>query len=233
MISLFILLCLPIHAVVGTVPPPEVGSCAAAAYNACCISASCAGSPPTCYCDSNCRDRGDCCPDVNSTCPGKSKDEFKFIVMVHEVFINIKNCLSLESGSCRAAGYEACCSAGTCRGFPSNCRCDRLCTFFGDCCDDHSEVCTGGFPGSCIGAGYTDCCDDGSDCFGSPSNCKCDAGCRNRSDCCASDISVTCPVAGEHTYMWIINSVIATIKYVLVLNLVWSAVRLDMELHVI
>jgi hypothetical protein len=44
------------------------GSCAAASYETCCEEGFCAGSPANCFCDDRCRNRGDCCIDINDTC---------------------------------------------------------------------------------------------------------------------------------------------------------------------
>ena len=48
-------------------------------------------------------------------------------------------------GSCRAAGYETCCTDGACIGEPSSalCYCDETCEIFQDCCDDYYEICRG------------------------------------------------------------------------------------------
>lgn len=153
------------HAVIDTPPPPDtVGSCMDAGYQNCCIAGYCAGSPPTCDCDSNCYQRETCCPDINVTCP---------------------------RGSCEAAGYRACCTDESSCQATGGCYCDHECTFYGDCCFDFVDLCPSTPIGSCIAAGYTTCCDDGSECFGSPPNCKCDAECRDHGDCC-TDIALTC-----------------------------------------
>ena len=48
----------------------HIGSCAAAGYTACCTDGSdCLGYPANCKCDAECRDHGDCCTDIASTCP--------------------------------------------------------------------------------------------------------------------------------------------------------------------
>ena len=150
-------------------PPNAPGSCMEAGYQNCCIGGYCAGSPPSCLCDTVCHQRGDCCPDINQTCP---------------------------VGSCAAAGYRACCTdGGVCIG-TGGCYCDFACSFFGDCCPDFPDLCPvefGSVIGSCAAAGYTGCCDDGSECMGSPANCRCDEECRDHGDCC-SDIAVTCPI---------------------------------------
>ena len=51
----------------------------------------------------------------------------------------------LEIGSCRAAGYETCCTDGVCIGEPSSalCFCDETCEIFQDCCNDYYEICGG------------------------------------------------------------------------------------------
>ena len=47
-----------------------IGTCAAAGYMSCCDDGSeCLGSPGNCKCDAECRDHGDCCSDIGSTCP--------------------------------------------------------------------------------------------------------------------------------------------------------------------
>ena len=140
-----------------------------AGYQNCCIGGYCAGSPPSCLCDSGCHQRGDCCPDVNQTCP---------------------------AGSCAAAGYRACCTDGSSCVGTGGCFCDFACTFFGDCCPDFVDLCPielGSVIGSCAAAGYSGCCENGTECLGSPANCRCDDECRDIGDCC-SDIAVTCPV---------------------------------------
>jgi hypothetical protein len=96
-------------------------------------------------------------------------------------------------GSCANAGYQACCSFtysnDFCRGDDGVCMCDDTCSFFGDCCSDHSLLCPG-VSSSCAAANYTSCCTSG-DCFGATQTCKCDAACRTRGDCC-DDIETTC-----------------------------------------
>lgn len=50
----------------------EIGSCIAAGYTACCTESDlseCFGAPGNCKCDAECRDHGDCCYDVDITCP--------------------------------------------------------------------------------------------------------------------------------------------------------------------
>ena len=37
-------------------------------YGSCCEGGFCAGHPPTCYCDADCRQRNDCCSDIDQTC---------------------------------------------------------------------------------------------------------------------------------------------------------------------
>ena len=55
---------------VGTV----IGSCAAAGYTTCCDDGSeCLGTPANCKCDAECRDHGDCCADIGSSCPAGRK----------------------------------------------------------------------------------------------------------------------------------------------------------------
>ena len=51
--------------------PSAQGSCYAAGYTACCVDAGsdCLGVPNNCKCDVECRDHGDCCYDVDITCP--------------------------------------------------------------------------------------------------------------------------------------------------------------------
>ena len=47
-----------------------IGSCIEAGYNSsCCEHGYCAGYPFTCFCDSYCHDLGDCCSDIDDTCP--------------------------------------------------------------------------------------------------------------------------------------------------------------------
>ena len=44
------------------------GSCSVAGFNRCCVSGSCKGEPPNCYCDHLCRTFKDCCPDADTLC---------------------------------------------------------------------------------------------------------------------------------------------------------------------
>ena len=41
----------------------------AAGFTACCEAGDCRGTPPTCYCDALCHSLGDCCDDIDETCP--------------------------------------------------------------------------------------------------------------------------------------------------------------------
>lgn len=46
------------------------GSCVKAGYMQCCEDSICAGLPNyDCYCDITCRSFGDCCQDIEETCP--------------------------------------------------------------------------------------------------------------------------------------------------------------------
>ena len=48
----------------------HTGSCVAAGYTECCNDSNCVGLPvEDCYCDTNCHLFGDCCADINNTCP--------------------------------------------------------------------------------------------------------------------------------------------------------------------
>ena len=46
-----------------------VGSCVAAGFSACCEDEDCRGSTQTCFCDELCHVVGDCCEDIDNTCP--------------------------------------------------------------------------------------------------------------------------------------------------------------------
>ena len=46
------------------------GSCAGAGYTQCCSDSVCLGQPgQDCYCDPTCHLHGDCCQDIDETCP--------------------------------------------------------------------------------------------------------------------------------------------------------------------
>ena len=46
------------------------GSCVLAGYTECCNDSVCLGQPvEDCYCDPTCHVFGDCCEDINATCP--------------------------------------------------------------------------------------------------------------------------------------------------------------------
>ena len=48
----------------------HAGSCREAGYTECCTDIICAGQPVAdCYCDAGCRTFGDCCDDIDETCP--------------------------------------------------------------------------------------------------------------------------------------------------------------------
>ena len=64
----------------------EIGSCAAAGYTACCANGSdCLGAPANCKCDAVCRDHGDCCTDIASTCP-LTTSKFLFFLLFYTMF---------------------------------------------------------------------------------------------------------------------------------------------------
>ena len=54
-------------------PNPTPTTCAAAGHTSCCSSSGngCYVSAGNCYCDAECRHYGNCCPDIDTTCPRK------------------------------------------------------------------------------------------------------------------------------------------------------------------
>ncbi|XP_064398674.1 leishmanolysin-like peptidase isoform X2 [Halichondria panicea] len=107
-----------------------LGTCLAAGHNECCDSTSgnCTGSPPNCFCDPQCRIRGDCCSDIRDTCPSSCRAA------------GFDTCPS----TCMAAGRNNCCDSLVCRGKFSGldpCYCHPSCRRFGDCCDDMDIIC--------------------------------------------------------------------------------------------
>ena len=93
-------------------------------------------------------------------------------------------------GSCIAAGYQDCCTAGLCVGNPPTCSCDTDCYFLGTCCPDISATCS---IGSCAAAGFRTCCNPIIDvCIGSDSICYCDDSCHIYNDCCYDKVDL-CP----------------------------------------
>lgn len=57
-------------------PPAVIGSCVEAGYTTCCSSVLltqfCVGSAPfNCFCDLECAQRDDCCPDIADACPSE------------------------------------------------------------------------------------------------------------------------------------------------------------------
>ncbi len=104
----------------------------AAGYNECCNSTSgnCTGSPPNCFCDPQCRIRGDCCSDIRDTCPSSCRA------------VGFDTC----PYECIAAGRDNCCVSQLCPGQLNGldiCYCDPSCRRHGDCCDDIDIICPG------------------------------------------------------------------------------------------
>ena len=46
-------------------------TCTEAGYTSCCTSGSCYASGGRCYCDQECRQYSNCCPDIDTTCPNR------------------------------------------------------------------------------------------------------------------------------------------------------------------
>ena len=99
-----------------------IGTCQSSGYSECCSGGYCAGNPTTCFCDAFCRNRGDCCSDIDTTCPFP------------------------DDSSCSAAGHDTCCTSFLttgCVGVTSGptCYCDSRCRANGDCCRDINITC--------------------------------------------------------------------------------------------
>ena len=57
-----------------SIPPPQIGSCVVAGFTGCCTSFCLVGN---CFCDFACHRVGDCCEDIDMTCPS-IPGEFNF-----------------------------------------------------------------------------------------------------------------------------------------------------------
>ncbi len=144
------------------------------------------GSPNNlggCYCNAECLQFGDCCPDFTFACGGAAG-----VGTVGNVGV-------LGAGSC----------AGQCgNGMGAwGCFCDPACAQFGDCCADFNTACGGaagvGNVGGVAGAGNAGNAVAGT-CTGKcgsttgTGGCFCDAQCAQFGDCCA-DYNTACPGA--------------------------------------
>ena len=57
-----------LDAIIERYSTPHTGTCGVAGYEYCCEHGFCAGYPATCFCDSYCYKREDCCTDISDTC---------------------------------------------------------------------------------------------------------------------------------------------------------------------
>ena len=67
------------------------GSCSAAGFSNCCMTESCKGEPPNCYCDSLCHTFNDCCPDANTLCKTNNITLGTQLLLIH-----ITHCKALQ-----------------------------------------------------------------------------------------------------------------------------------------
>lgn len=130
---------------------PNPTTCQAAGHTSCCSASGngCYVSGGGCWCDEVCRNYGNCCPDIDTTCP-KRKWPTQSSVISEYILNNetINNYLSfaLAETTCQAAGHNSCCTGSGCYVSASRCWCDHYCHRAGNCCPDISTTCPSGKP---------------------------------------------------------------------------------------
>ena len=133
-------------------------------------------APSGCWCDAQCKTKGDCCPDFAAACPA----------------------MAAPKAPNKGGGGPG---PLTCQGHcgkqaPSGCWCDPFCKTKGDCCPDFGAACPAntsaqspkkgsGGPGPLTCQGH---CGNKA-----PSGCWCDAQCKTKGDCCP-DVGPRCGV---------------------------------------
>ncbi|XP_047459316.1 cell wall protein AWA1-like isoform X3 [Mugil cephalus] len=168
----------------------------------------CGGFTGSCYCDQDCQQNGDCCPDYNYYCSPTTvtpETTTPWITVAPEG-------TTTTASSCRH----------NCGGFTGSCYCDQACQQNGDCCPDYSYYCspTTVAPETTtttvapevttttvapeeteVPPGHS--CRN--NCGGFTGSCYCDQDCQQNGDCCP-DYNYYCSpttVAPETTTPWI------------------------------
>jgi hypothetical protein len=100
-----------------TRPPLSIGSCVEAGFSFCCSSflptQFCVGSAPhNCFCDVQCVQRGDCCPDIADSCPSK----FMKLHDISQVFLFFRG--SKDIDGCSLPPLLSLLLVQTCKPFP-------------------------------------------------------------------------------------------------------------------
>ncbi len=140
-----------------------------------------------CYCDPECVDNSDCCPDYEKVCSGgggtnpggscvgKCGGKGTGNCYCDNACKGAGDCCADYDKECGSSGGPGSC-AGKCGGKGSgNCYCDNVCKQAGDCCGDFDKECGSTGPvNTCLGK-----------CGGkSAGNCYCDDQCSQAGDCC-------------------------------------------------
>ncbi|XP_047459320.1 proteoglycan 4-like isoform X7 [Mugil cephalus] len=178
----------------------------------------CGGFTGSCYCDQDCQQNGDCCPDYNYYCSPTTvapETTTPWITVAPE---GTTTTVAPEVTTTTVAPEETEVPPGhscrnNCGGFTGSCYCDQDCQQNGDCCPDYNYYCSPTTVAPETTTPWITVAPEGTtttasscrhNCGGFTGSCYCDQACQQNGDCCP-DYSYYCSpttVAPATTTPW-------------------------------